>query len=44
VATLNNDRTSGGYTPMALSLVYEQELPPAEFVITGQQVITVTLK
>lgn len=44
VATLNNDRTSGGYTPMALSLVYERELAPADFVITGQQVITVTLK
>jgi len=44
VATLNNDRTSGGYTPMALSQVYERELPPAEFVITGQQTITVTIK
>jgi hypothetical protein len=44
VATLNNDRSSGGYTPMALSLVYERELPPAEFVITGQQVITVSVK
>jgi len=44
VATLNNDRTSGGYTPMALSQVYERELPAAEFVITGQQTITVTIK
>ena len=44
VATLNNDRTSGGYTPMMLSPVYERELPPAEFVISGQQVITVTVK
>ena len=44
VATLNNDRSSGGYTPMALSLIYERELPPAEFVITGQQVISVTVK
>lgn len=44
VATLNNDRTSGGYTPMALSQIYERELPPAEFVISGQQVITVIVK
>jgi hypothetical protein len=39
VATLNSDRTSGGYTPTVLSPVYEKELPPAEFVITGQQLI-----
>jgi hypothetical protein len=39
VATLNNDRNSGGYTPTVLSAVYEMELPPAEFVISGQQVI-----
>lgn len=39
VATLSNDRTSGGYTPTVLSPIYEQELPPAEFVISGQQLI-----
>jgi hypothetical protein len=39
VATLNSDRTSGGYTPTVLSPVYENELPPAEFVISGQQMI-----
>jgi hypothetical protein len=44
VATLNNDRSSGGYTPMALSLIYERELAPAEFVIAGQQVISVRVK
>lgn len=44
VATLNNDRTSGGYTPMTLSQVYERELSPADFVITGQQVIAVIVK
>ena len=44
VATLNNDRTSGGYTPLTLSQVYERELSPADFVITGQQVIAVTVK
>jgi len=44
VATLNNERTSGGYTALTLSPVYEKELPPAEFVISGQQVISVTVK
>ena len=39
VATLNSDRTSGGFTPTVLSAVYEKELPPAEFVINGQQMI-----
>jgi hypothetical protein len=44
VATLNNDRSSGGYTPTLLSQIYERELLPAEFVISGQQVISVTVK
>ena len=39
VATLNSDRNSGGYTPTVLSAVYEMELPPEEFVISGQQLI-----
>ena len=39
VATLNSDRTSGGYTPTVLSPVYEMELPRADFVISGQQLI-----
>src|SRR6267142_1657319 len=41
VATLNSDRTSGGYTPTVLSPVFEMELPPAEFVISGQQMIAI---
>jgi len=41
VATLNSDRTSGGYTPTVLSPVFETELPPAEFVISGQQLIAI---
>src|SRR6266571_2406972 len=44
VATLNNERTSGGYTQMSLSQLYERELSPADFVITGQQAISVTVK
>ena len=41
VATLNSERTSGGYTPTVLSPVYEMELPPADFVISGQQLIAI---
>jgi hypothetical protein len=41
VATLNSDRASGGYTPTNLSPLYEKELPPAEFVISGQQLIAI---
>jgi len=43
VATLNSDRTSGGFTPTALSPVAEWELPPAEFVIEGQQLIGINV-
>ena len=43
VATLNSDRNSGGYTPTVLSPVYEAELPPAEFVISGQQLIALDI-
>src|SRR4029079_3094651 len=41
VATLNSDRTAGGYTPTVLSPVSETELPPAEVVISGQQLIAI---
>ena len=43
VATLNSERSSGGFTPTALSPIGEKELPPAEFVIEGQQLITVNV-
>ena len=44
VATLNSDRASGGYTAMPLSQVYERELKAADFLISGQQTITVTVR
>jgi hypothetical protein len=44
VATLNSERTAGGYTSMPLSQIYERELPPAQFVIGGQQTISVNVK
>jgi hypothetical protein len=43
VATLNSDRASGGYTPTVLSPLGEQELPPAEYVINGQQLIGISV-
>ncbi|HVF56702.1 MAG TPA: SpoIVB peptidase S55 domain-containing protein [Pyrinomonadaceae bacterium] len=43
VATLNSDRTSGGYTPTVLSPIGEKELPAAEYVITGQQLIGINV-
>ena len=44
VATLNSERTSGGYTALTLSPLFERELPPADFVINGQQVISIVVK
>jgi hypothetical protein len=43
VATLNSDRASGGYTPTVLSPLNEKELPPADYVINGQQLIAITV-
>ncbi len=43
VATLNSDRSSGGFTPTALSPIGEKELPAAEYVISGQQVISINV-
>jgi hypothetical protein len=43
VATLNSDRASGGFTPTVLSPIDEKELPPAEYVITGQQLIGINV-
>lgn len=43
VATLNSDRASGGYTPTVLSPLGEKELPPAEYVINGQQLIGISV-
>lgn len=43
VATLNSERSSGGFTPTALSPLSEKELSPAEFVIEGQQLIGINV-
>jgi len=41
LATLNNDRSVGGYKPYLQSVLLERELPPADFVISGQQSIDI---
>ena len=43
LATLGSERTAGGYTLTRAATVLEKELPPAEFVITGQRTLTVTV-
>ncbi|MBA3239738.1 MAG: hypothetical protein H0T60_00740 [Acidobacteria bacterium] len=43
VATLNSDRSTGGFTPTMLSPVAEKELPAAEYVISGQQLIAINV-
>jgi hypothetical protein len=43
VATLNSERSSGGFTPTALSPLSEKELSPAAFVIEGQQLIAINV-
>jgi hypothetical protein len=41
LATLNNDRTAGGFKPTVLTVLTDQEIAPADFVISGQQVLTI---
>lgn len=41
LATLNNDRTAGGIKPSIMTVLTEQEIPPAEFIISGQQVLSI---
>jgi SpoIVB peptidase S55 len=41
LATLNNDRTAGGVKPAVQTIVTEMEVPPANFIIAGQQTLTI---
>src|SRR5262249_41948309 len=43
LATLNSQRTSGGYTPLQIATLAEHELPPSQFIISGQQSITINV-
>jgi hypothetical protein len=41
LATLGSERTSGGYTVTRSSALYEKELSPADFIISGQRTLTI---
>ncbi len=43
LATLNNDRTAGGFKPTVTTVLTDQELPPADFIISGQQTLTIEI-
>ena len=41
LATLNNDRTAGGFKPAVQTVVSDVMVAPAEFIISGQQTLTI---
>ncbi len=41
LATMNNNRTAGGFTPTMQTVLTEQEIAPAEFLIAGQQTLQI---
>jgi SpoIVB peptidase S55 len=43
LATLGSSRTSGGYTALSVATLEEHELPPSQFIISGQQTITINV-
>jgi hypothetical protein len=43
LATLGSQRTSGGYTPLPVATLSEQELAPSHFLISGQQSIIINV-
>jgi hypothetical protein len=43
LATLGSSRTSGGYTALSVVTIAENELPPSQFIISGQQLITINV-
>ncbi|MBX7219154.1 MAG: hypothetical protein K1Y36_04345 [Blastocatellia bacterium] len=43
LAVLGSNRSSGGYQPLAVTTIYEKELPPSQLLITGQQTLTIEI-
>jgi hypothetical protein len=43
LATLGSDRTAGGYVITRSATLYEKELPPPAFVISGQRSLTINV-
>jgi hypothetical protein len=44
LATLGSGRTSGGYTALNVATLAEHELAPSQFIISGQQSITIDVR
>ena len=43
LATLGSDRTTGGFTLTSNRIIMEKQLPPADFVITGQRTLRLNI-
>ena len=43
LATINNDRMSGGVKPAVQSVLNEIAIPPADFVVTGEQTLNIVV-
>ncbi|HMO79448.1 MAG TPA: hypothetical protein PKD24_01525 [Pyrinomonadaceae bacterium] len=43
LATLNSDRMTGGIRPVTQNVVSESLIPPAEFIISGEQTLKITV-
>ena len=43
LSSLGSPRASGGFTALQTSTLYERELKPASFIVTGQQVLTINV-
>jgi SpoIVB peptidase S55 len=41
LATLNNDRSAGGFLPRVLTALSSQEFPASEYVVSGSQALTI---
>ncbi|MFN0277349.1 MAG: hypothetical protein ACKVRN_01980 [Pyrinomonadaceae bacterium] len=41
LATLNNDRTTGGTKPTVQTIIVDLELPQGEFIVSGSQTLTI---
>jgi len=43
LATLNNNRTAGGFKPTVQTVVTEQIIAPADFIVSGQQTLAIEI-
>lgn len=43
LATLNNERTTGGVKPAVETIISENEIAPSEFLISGEQTLTINI-